>query len=50
MDTTDKTIIRCFECGVSVPAEWVTYRADLRVLIAAGSGIPPTQPSYPAGT
>lgn len=50
MDSTDKTLLRCFECGVVVPTAWVTYRAALRALIAAGSGTPPAAPPYPAGT
>lgn len=51
IDTTDKTVLRCYENGIAVPTAWVTYRAELRALIAAG-GIsnPPTQPPYPAGT
>lgn len=51
MDTTDKTLLRCIENGVSIPPAWVTYRIALRALIAAGvAATPPTQPSFPAGT
>ena len=50
LDTTDKTVIRCFENGVAVPQEWKTYRATLRTLITAGGGDPPGRPSYPEGT
>lgn len=53
LDKSDVTVCRCVEHGVSVPAEWVAYRASLRGIVSATSGIPgslPTKPAYPAGT
>lgn len=55
LDKSDIVVLRCYEASVTVPAEWVTYRKDLRVIIAAESGDPtaalPTRPEkYPAGT
>ena len=51
---SDKTILRCGENAVVVPAAWATYRKTLRAIIAATSGDPtaplPTRPAYPAGT
>ncbi len=52
LDASDITILRCFEHGVAVPAEWVTYRAALRAIVA-GTSTPaelPARPAYPAGT
>lgn len=58
LDKSDKTILRCIENGVSIPASWVTYRQQLRAIIAAAGGISdvvvtdplPTPPAYPVGT
>ena len=51
---SDKTILRCGENSVAVPAAWATYRKALRAIVAATSGDPsvalPTRPAYPAGT
>ncbi len=52
LDASDITIIRCFEHGVAVPAEWIAYRAALRP-IAAGTSTAtelPAMPAYPSGT
>ena len=47
---SDRVIIRCYEHGVAVPAEWQTYRAALRSCITSNTGPLPTQPAFPAGT
>lgn len=50
---SDKTILRCYENAVVVPAAWATYRKALRTIVGASSGTPgvlPTIPAYPAGT
>lgn len=47
---SDTTVVRCIAAGVTVPAEWVTYRAALRALVVSGVGPLPTAPAYPAGT
>ncbi|MBB2999638.1 hypothetical protein FHX57_001969 [Paraburkholderia tropica] len=52
---SDITLLRCIEHGVSIPAEWVTYRAALRVIISAPAGTTtitglPTRPAYPSGS
>lgn len=54
LDASDITVLRCVEHGVTVPAEWATYRADLRAIVSASTGDAtqplPTRPAYPAGT
>jgi len=54
LSESDKTILRCFENMVEVPAEWATYRKSLRGIISSVSGDPaqqlPTKPTYPQGT
>ena len=50
---SDKTILRCAENQVAVPATWATYRKALRAVVGAASGVPgalPSIPAYPAGT
>ena len=47
---SDKTILRCVENAVAVPAAWATYRAALRNIISTGTGTMPTRPAYPSGT
>jgi hypothetical protein len=51
---SDRTILRCYENTVAVPATWATYRKALRAIVSAASGDAtqplPTKPQYPAGT
>lgn len=48
---SDKTILRCAENSVPVPAAWAAYRKALRALVATPSTTPlPAIPPYPAGT
>ena len=53
LDSSDLTVLRCYEYGVAVPADWVTYRQDLRDIKYgrpnAKTSLPAT-PAYPAGT
>jgi hypothetical protein len=58
LDKSDKTVLRCIENSVAIPAAWVTYRQQLRAIIAAAGGASdvivtetlPTPPAYPPGT
>jgi hypothetical protein len=51
LDRSDITVLRCFEHAVTVPPDWVTYRAALRTIIAGGSATAlPAVPAYPPGT
>ena len=53
LDKSDIVATRCFKAGVSFPAEWQTYVAELRVIISASTGTPatlPINPAYPVGT
>lgn len=53
---SDLTVLRCIEHGVALPAEWIAYRAALRVAVTApdnGSDATanfPIRPAYPQGT
>jgi hypothetical protein len=50
---TDGVAVRCLKAGVAYPANWQTYTADLRAIMATASGTPgtlPVAPAYPAGT
>lgn len=50
---SDRTVLRCYENSVAVPAAWATYRAALRAIVngtnATATALP-TRPAYPAGT
>lgn len=54
LSESDRTVIRCYENGVPVPADWTAYRKALRAIVAAETGDPtqplPAKPSYPVGT
>jgi hypothetical protein len=47
---SDITLVRCLEHGITPPAAWVSYRAELRQVINGTLTIMPTQPSYPSGS
>jgi hypothetical protein len=51
---SDRTILRCYENGVSVPSNWAAYRKSLRAIVAATAGDPtqslPPKPAYPPST
>jgi limonene-1,2-epoxide hydrolase len=50
LSKSDTTVLRCFEVGEEVPSAWKAYRANLREIIASGTGTMPTRPTFPAGT
>lgn len=52
LDKSDVTMIRCYEHGVAVPADWTTYRAALRAHASGGptTAAMPVVPAYPTGT
>jgi hypothetical protein len=54
LSESDRTVIRCYENGVPVSAEWKAYRKALRAIVAAKTGDPtkplPVKPPYPEGT
>lgn len=52
LDKSDTTIIRCYEHGVAVPADWTAYRATLRAIVSGRTTAAPlpAAPAYPAGT
>ena len=52
LDASDRTVIRCYEHAVPVPAVWATYRAALRGIVSGASSPTtlPAVPAYPAGT
>lgn len=54
LSSSDITVMRCYESGVQLPAEWVEYRKALRLIVGAAAGDTtkpmPSKPSYPAGT
>jgi hypothetical protein len=51
---SDIVVLRCYEHGIAVPDEWVTYRATLRPIAGGAdttSTVLPTAPTdYPANT
>ena len=50
LDSSDVTIIRCFENSKPVPADWVVYRKTLRAILGGAVKVMPPKPPYPAGT
>ena len=52
LDKSDKTMLRCYEAGVAVPAEWATYRGQLRNIVSGTSAATelPVRPAYPVGS
>lgn len=54
LDQSDRTVLRCVEAGIAIPAAWIEYRKSLRAIVGASSGDAsqtlPSKPSYPAGT
>jgi len=52
LDKSDVTLIRCVEHGIAIPTEWVTYRTELRAIVAGTSTATalPITPAYPAGS
>jgi hypothetical protein len=48
---SDRTVLRCYEHAVVVPADWAAYRAALRAIVAGETVTAlPAIPAYPAGT
>jgi hypothetical protein len=54
LDSSDVTLMRCFENAIALPAAWVAYRKALRAIVGAATGDAsqsmPTRPAYPTGT
>ena len=54
LDKSDVTILRCYEHAIPVTADWIAYRAALRVIVSTATGDAtaglPTMPAYPAGS
>ena len=52
LDKSDTTLLRCYEAGVAVPAEWATYRGQLREIVSGKSSATelPVRPAYPVGS
>ena len=47
---SDVTLARCYENGIPLPAEWVTYRQTLRSIVVSNMGTIPSTPAYPSNT
>ncbi len=47
---SDGVILRCAECQMATPDEWMDYRKKLRAIINSGGGALPSKPDYPKGT
>jgi hypothetical protein len=47
---SDRTVMRCYEAAIPLPADWVAYRLALRAIVGTGVGPLPARPDYPAGT
>ncbi|TCK36743.1 hypothetical protein B0G84_5756 [Paraburkholderia sp. BL8N3] len=54
LSESDRTVIRCYENGIAVPAEWTQYRRALRAIVRAPTGEAnkplPIKPPYPSET
>jgi hypothetical protein len=52
LDTSDITILRCYENAVAVPAAGHAYRTELRAIVSGTSPATelPARPEYPEGT
>ena len=48
LQASDVTMLRCWETGQSPPAEWVAYRAALRLVVGGASTTMPDRPATPA--
>lgn len=46
---SDVVVLRCYEAGLAVPAEWAAYREALRAVVRGESDALPERPEYPGG-
>lgn len=52
LDSSDVTLMRCYEAAVLLPQAWKDYRVALRAIVSGKSTATelPARPAYPAGT
>lgn len=53
LEASDVTVIRCVSAGVTIPAEWQSYRNALRAIVNGADTVSiqlPPNPPYPSGT